>query len=190
MRDVFPNVPMFTGNGGVYTNGHAKSLWRLWQARTAEVAALRALADQRGRILSMLPGSPSVVDLDEAARFQMTRADKAEAEAAALRAERDALRGLLREAAPYVPQTIATHILRSGLAAALRPAGGAVGVPASLDTLLQKWADARHSYLSQDDSDEVFDRHAHAWNALLLGLRDYAASAFLAERDRRRKEAP
>lgn len=38
MRDVFPNVPMFTGNGGVYTNGHAKSLWRLWQARDALAA--------------------------------------------------------------------------------------------------------------------------------------------------------
>ena len=31
MRASFPNTPLFTA-GGTYTNGHTKTLWRLWQA--------------------------------------------------------------------------------------------------------------------------------------------------------------
>lgn len=48
----------------------------------------------------------------------------------------------------------------------------AAGIPADLDTLLQKWADARESAFWADEADEerAYEALSEAWNAMLRGL--------------------
>lgn len=77
--------------GGACPGAFKDEPWRALPAATFD--ALVKERDLLKRVLASLPGSPSVVDLADAASFQMRRAEKAERDLAAARREAEAMRG-------------------------------------------------------------------------------------------------